>query len=329
MEMSYVCPVCGFNLDDAPYSFGGAKYIICDCCETEFGNDDGGVYLDGSKVYQQLRDKWIEAGAKWRYGVPPSGWSWREQVRWLNEHPRELDEWVQMAVFNRFPYEDGVAADGSVFAVRDGRHPAITEESPPKLRQPAEPTDTARLREYLVVSRDAVHSKLAEGWSIGRPVSLLAPGDVESPRTGERTGRLCEFVAPLAGQVREGLLHAGVPISGGPGDLALLDAILERPREWDRLVKITGDVWGTDRMLGFGGMVCGLVATHMGGECHADDADIRREWTLSVTSAWGRVYPAQRAYKRLASGSEWSLYSYGVGLGMIPLPANESLMVRG
>lgn len=48
------CPVCGYNLPYEP-----ADYNICLCCGTEFGYDDSGV------SYDELRSRWVEAGAKW------------------------------------------------------------------------------------------------------------------------------------------------------------------------------------------------------------------------------------------------------------------------
>jgi hypothetical protein len=49
-------------------------YHICPCCGTEFGNDDADCTFD------ELRDRWIRAGAPWFFGDPPEGWSPQAQL---------------------------------------------------------------------------------------------------------------------------------------------------------------------------------------------------------------------------------------------------------
>jgi hypothetical protein len=44
-------------------------YNICECCGTEFGNDDE-VYS-----HEELRNRWIENGANWFFGSAPVGWN--------------------------------------------------------------------------------------------------------------------------------------------------------------------------------------------------------------------------------------------------------------
>lgn len=61
----YTCPVCFYDgLGEPP-----VNYNICDCCGTEFGNDDE------ERTHRQLRQEWVDAGAKWFFGVPPMGWN--------------------------------------------------------------------------------------------------------------------------------------------------------------------------------------------------------------------------------------------------------------
>jgi hypothetical protein len=63
--MKYTCPVCMFP--QLPYPPN--NYDICPCCGTEFGNED--VYL----THQQLRERWIAAGAHWFFENPPEHWN--------------------------------------------------------------------------------------------------------------------------------------------------------------------------------------------------------------------------------------------------------------
>lgn len=61
----YTCPVCFFDqLHEAP-----TNYNICDCCGTEFGNDDE------LKTHAELRQDWIARGARWFFGAAPAHWS--------------------------------------------------------------------------------------------------------------------------------------------------------------------------------------------------------------------------------------------------------------
>ncbi len=64
------CPVCFFDqLEEA-----AVPYNICDCCGTEFGNDDE------LHSHEELRQSWIEAGCRWFFGAPPAGWDARTQL---------------------------------------------------------------------------------------------------------------------------------------------------------------------------------------------------------------------------------------------------------
>jgi hypothetical protein len=51
-------------------------YNICECCGTEFGNDDE-MYS-----HEELRAKWIEGGATWFFKSAPIGWNpWTQLIR--------------------------------------------------------------------------------------------------------------------------------------------------------------------------------------------------------------------------------------------------------
>ena len=61
----FTCPVCFYDkLEDPP-----SDYNICECCGTEFENDD----CDTS--HDELRDKWVKNGARWFFGAAPMGWN--------------------------------------------------------------------------------------------------------------------------------------------------------------------------------------------------------------------------------------------------------------
>lgn len=68
--MKYQCPVCGYAMPYAP-----EDYNICPCCGTEFGNDDS------LWTIQELRNKWVAAGAPWFFRTSPLGWNpWAQLI---------------------------------------------------------------------------------------------------------------------------------------------------------------------------------------------------------------------------------------------------------
>lgn len=72
--MTYTCPVCFFDkLSDPP-----RDYNICDCCGTEFGNDDE------LRTFGELRRHWIASGARWFFQEPPALWNPWEQLAGAN-----------------------------------------------------------------------------------------------------------------------------------------------------------------------------------------------------------------------------------------------------
>jgi hypothetical protein len=64
--MNYVCPVCGYSELTRPPE----RNLICPSCGTEFDYHDHGV------SHEELRARWISAGARWfsRAQPPPPGW---------------------------------------------------------------------------------------------------------------------------------------------------------------------------------------------------------------------------------------------------------------
>jgi hypothetical protein len=65
----FICPVCFYDgLLDPPEA-----YTICDCCGTEFENDDEEF------THEELRTEWLRSGANWFFGDPPAGWNaWKQ-----------------------------------------------------------------------------------------------------------------------------------------------------------------------------------------------------------------------------------------------------------
>jgi hypothetical protein len=66
----YKCPVCYFAEMTDPLE----DYNICECCGTEFGNDDE------IKTHFQLRQEWIAAGCTWFDGLAPALWNAQRQL---------------------------------------------------------------------------------------------------------------------------------------------------------------------------------------------------------------------------------------------------------
>jgi len=65
----YMCPVCYYGQMQYP----AADYNICPCCGTEFENDDD------DRTHAELREAWVENGAKWFFRQPPATWNpWQQ-----------------------------------------------------------------------------------------------------------------------------------------------------------------------------------------------------------------------------------------------------------
>src|SRR2546423_638079 len=60
------CPVCGYIMRYPP-----TDHHICPSCGTEFGYDDVGI------GYALLRERWVQAGARWWSPVDPQPENWR------------------------------------------------------------------------------------------------------------------------------------------------------------------------------------------------------------------------------------------------------------
>jgi len=85
------CPVCGYEGLELPYTEDGN---ICSSCGTEFGYDD----LLNSR--EELRRRWLQAGAVWWDATMPrpADWSVDHLVRQLRNVGYQLASTERMAI---------------------------------------------------------------------------------------------------------------------------------------------------------------------------------------------------------------------------------------
>lgn len=92
----FTCPVCFFDgLTEPPQD-----YNICECCGTEFGNDDE------ARSHEELRMEWLAAGANWFFGEPPSGWNPWKQTQVLVISPYQHQYYATTFAGNSVSYRD-------------------------------------------------------------------------------------------------------------------------------------------------------------------------------------------------------------------------------
>jgi hypothetical protein len=85
--MKHPCPVCHFpNLTEPPRSpGGGGSYEICPSCGFQFGVSDD----DRGFTFNQWRENWLKAGAKWSsQTAPPKNWNAAAQLAKAGRKPR-------------------------------------------------------------------------------------------------------------------------------------------------------------------------------------------------------------------------------------------------
>jgi hypothetical protein len=85
----HACPVCGFGRLPRPLE----DFDICPCCGTEFGYDDCTI------SHEELRRRWIKAGANW----------WSETT----QPPTEWNPIIQLLEAKILPVELSASNDGS------------------------------------------------------------------------------------------------------------------------------------------------------------------------------------------------------------------------
>jgi rubredoxin len=70
MVTRYLCPVCGYDMEDPP-----ADYNICPSCGTEFANQD----INSS--IPELRKAWLHAGPIWWSKTEPQPGDWNPFIQ--------------------------------------------------------------------------------------------------------------------------------------------------------------------------------------------------------------------------------------------------------
>lgn len=79
-QARYHCRVCGLNhYPLQPWGENGdsATFVICECCGTTFGYEDGLI-----TAIRAQRQRWIDGGAKWfQPRRKPESWKLEEQLR--------------------------------------------------------------------------------------------------------------------------------------------------------------------------------------------------------------------------------------------------------
>jgi len=70
MVVERLCPVCGYEMDDSPRDFN-----ICPSCGTEFG------LHDVNSSIENLREAWLEGGARWHSCVIAAPDDWNPYVQ--------------------------------------------------------------------------------------------------------------------------------------------------------------------------------------------------------------------------------------------------------
>jgi hypothetical protein len=115
--MPFTCPVCAFSGLKEPdrNSFGDPSFGICPCGGTQFGYDDS------CRNHAELRQEWLESGARWWSDVtkPPAGWDGREQLGqaadrdgvtpapWTRDQVASLNEYQEAGFFHPFTCHEG------------------------------------------------------------------------------------------------------------------------------------------------------------------------------------------------------------------------------
>ena len=82
--MNHFCPVCGYELDFAPWLDDSPADEICPSCGIQFGYDDAtGDLKMREQVYVSWREEWIKRGMRWwsRGRAQPLDWNPDEQLR--------------------------------------------------------------------------------------------------------------------------------------------------------------------------------------------------------------------------------------------------------
>jgi hypothetical protein len=76
MAQGFTCPVCGYDDPKLPQIGAEWRDEICPSCGTQFGYDDA------STSHEDLRQRWLNAGARWSSRNPaPANFNGLDQLR--------------------------------------------------------------------------------------------------------------------------------------------------------------------------------------------------------------------------------------------------------
>ena len=85
MNMTKLCPACGYELDQPAWIGLNPSDEICPSCGIQYGYDDaaGGNLQLRQQIYNRWREEWIMQGMPWSsVGIPtPPNWNPHEQVQ--------------------------------------------------------------------------------------------------------------------------------------------------------------------------------------------------------------------------------------------------------
>lgn len=87
--MTTLCPVCGNELEFAPWRGENPSDEICPCCGIQFGYDDfSTVVTERERYYDEWRIHWIGSGMRWvsQSQQPAEGWDPRCQLRRIGHY---------------------------------------------------------------------------------------------------------------------------------------------------------------------------------------------------------------------------------------------------
>jgi hypothetical protein len=79
----FLCPVCGYGLDEPAWDGDLPSDEICPSCGIQFGYTDfaGNDPEKRKGVWKQWRERWVEEGCRWSStNSPPEGWDPRAQL---------------------------------------------------------------------------------------------------------------------------------------------------------------------------------------------------------------------------------------------------------
>ena len=87
------CPVCGYELDFAPWQGIYSSDEICPCCGIQYGYDDaaGGDMNKRHLIYKKWRNRWIKEGMPWKSIESPKPDRW-DPIQQLQEGGSSFDE---------------------------------------------------------------------------------------------------------------------------------------------------------------------------------------------------------------------------------------------